>query len=73
MDILEVQKLSAGSEPEHNPIRRFLRNKTRKTAIGAFCAQCMGCTKDSLEVGYKADIRGCTAPECPLYGYRPYK
>jgi hypothetical protein len=32
------------------------------TAIRAFCVSCMG--------GYVQEIKGCSAPKCPLYPFR---
>ncbi len=58
----------------HNPVSRFLSSKpSRKRAIEAMCAHCMGCTQDHFEPTTKADIRNCSAPHCPLYFYRPYQ
>ena len=68
-------------KPEMNPIKKFYAKPTRKTAINAFCSYCMGCTaveqnngqKDHLEVGFRSEIRNCTAPACPLFSFRPYQ
>jgi len=46
---------------------------SRSLAIHAFCTGCVGCTADNNESGYQEYIRGCTAPDCPLYNFRPYK
>jgi len=46
---------------------------SRKLAIDAFCTGCMGCTPTSNDPGYQEQIRNCTAPDCPLYNFRPYK
>jgi len=52
----------------HNPVARFYTlAPTRTRAIEAKCAECMGCTKDHLEEGFKNEIRFCTAPHCPLH------
>jgi len=58
---------------ETNPIARFRANPTRKSAIHAMCAHCMGCTVDSLEAGFRADIRDCASKDCPLYDFRPFQ
>lgn len=66
---------------EMNPITRFIENPTRKGAIHAKCAECMGCSsslqgkgfKDHLEPGFRALIRDCTSPACPIFQYRPFK
>ena len=53
---------------QHNPVARFYTlAPTRTRAIEAKCAECMGCTKDHLEEGFKNEIRFCTAPHCPLH------
>lgn len=44
-----------------------MQGKSRKTAVKAFCQECMGWES------YQIEIRGCTAQACPLYEYRPYK
>lgn len=59
--------------PEHNPLLRFDANKTRKTAIAAKCAECMGCTREAIERGFKREIRYCTSRDCPLWEFRPYR
>lgn len=38
---------------------------TPKRAIKHFCYECMGFQK--------AEVRNCTAPNCPLYIFRPLK
>jgi len=60
-----------------NPAQRYEDNNTRKTAIDAFCWQCMGGTLDAAD-GAMAAIRACpSGPEsvnpCPLHEWRPYK
>jgi len=58
----------------HNPVDRFFTlTPTRKRAIEAMCASCMGCTKNHLEDGFKSEIRNCSAPHCPLHVHRPYQ
>jgi len=58
----------------HNPVKRFFAlPPSRKRAIEAKCAECMGCTEDHLEEEFKREIRNCTAPHCPLYPLRPYQ
>lgn len=56
-----------------NPILRQQANDTRKTAIEAMCAHCVGCTADSVEEGFRASIRDCRNFVCPLHGWRPYQ
>lgn len=50
---------------------KWEENKTSlRCSVSAMCYDCMGGGKaDSLT----ADIRGCTAHNCPLYLVRPYK
>ena len=57
---------------EFNPILRAQNKPTRKNAINAMCAHCVGCTETRLERGFKQQISGCTSTGCPLYVYRPY-
>ena len=67
--ILEVAPIR-----NHNPVERFFAlAPSRKRAIEAMCASCMGCTKDHLEEGFKKEIRDCTSPQCPLHRLRPYQ
>ena len=42
--------------------RKAMEGRSRKAAIRAFCVMCMGYQPHH--------VRGCTAPECPLYPYR---
>ena len=57
-----------------NPILRY-HNKpdSRACAIDAKCAECMGCTLDHLEKGFKESISSCSSYSCPLHGLRPYQ
>ncbi len=57
----------------YNPLLQYEKKRTRQRAIKAMCAHCMGCTKDHIEPGFRECIRNCTAPNCPLYFYRPYQ
>ena len=58
----------------HNPVERFFAlAPSRKRAIEAMCASCMGCTHDYLEDGFKKEIRNCSSQSCPLYLFRPYQ
>lgn len=63
----------ARSTPLNNPIARFRKNPTRPNAIKAMCANCMGCTDEEINPGFRSLIRDCTSPKCPLYAFRPYK
>ena len=57
-----------------NPILRY-HNKpdSRACAIDAKCAECMGCTLDHLEKGFKESISSCSSKTCPLHRFRPYQ
>lgn len=57
---------------EFNPIARAQNKPTRKNAINAMCAHCMGCTETHLERGFKQLIGECGSHNCPLHPYRPY-
>lgn len=57
-----------------NPIEKFIvKNGSRTAAINAMCAQCVGCTENHLEPGFRTTIKECTSPKCALYKFRPYK
>ena len=60
---------------EFNPVLRYeqSKNKTRKAAINAMCAHCMGCTSKSIERGFASNIKHCSVQNCPLYVFRPYQ
>jgi hypothetical protein len=57
-----------------NPITRHLAKPlSRKAAIDAMCASCLGCSISHMEPGFRHDIRNCTATSCPLWLSRPYQ
>ena len=59
---------------ENNPIRQFVTNpNSRVAAIKAKCAECMGCTPDHMERGFRASISSCSSYSCPLHRFRPYQ
>jgi hypothetical protein len=59
---------------EHNPIIRARSKPTSmRAAIDAMCAQCMGCSEQMIEPGFRNEIRDCSAPHCPLWLHRPYQ
>ena len=59
---------------ENNPIRQFVANpNSRVAAIKAKCAECMGCTPDQMERGFRASISSCSSYSCPLHRFRPYQ
>ena len=59
---------------EMNPLIQSDNNpQSRKLAIKAMCAHCMGCTREELEPGFRQAITACTACKCPLYKFRPFQ
>lgn len=60
---------------ESNPVLRYKNavKKTRKEAIHAKCASCMGCTENSIEKGFRSEIAKCSCHDCPLYEFRPFR
>ena len=57
-----------------NPIARYQKNLNSRTlAINAKCAECVGCTPNHLEKGFRESISNCTSPSCHLYRFRPYQ
>jgi len=57
-----------------NPISRLETNPTSKAyAIRAKCAECVGCTPNHLEKGFKESISSCSSDSCPLHRFRPYQ
>lgn len=63
----------AAGPGETNPILRFRRAKTLRTAIDAKCAECMGCTAEAISSGFRQDISQCSSYGCPLWDFRPYQ
>jgi len=59
---------------DFNPILQFQsRPSSRAYAVKAKCAECVGCTPDHLEKGFKESISSCSSYSCPLHGFRPYQ
>ena len=57
-----------------NPIGQFRANpSSRAYAVKAKCAECVGCTPDHLEKGFKGSISSCSSYSCPLHRFRPYQ
>ena len=57
-----------------NPIKQFYRNPmSRAYAVKAKCAECVGCTQNHLERGFKESISSCSTYSCPLHRFRPYQ
>lgn len=58
----------------NNPIPRLREDPSSKArAIKAMCAQCMGCTDDYTEPGFRQQVRTCTSKDCALWAVRPYQ
>jgi hypothetical protein len=65
---------SHSTTPEHNPIiRAQSKPNSKRAAIDAMCAACMGCSEQMIEPGFRNEIRDCSAPDCPLWAHRPYQ
>lgn len=60
---------------ENNLLKKSAADpSSRAKAMKAMCFQCMGGTIDSLpDSGWKKMIGTCTAKDCALYQWRPYK
>jgi hypothetical protein len=59
---------------QSNPIVKFHSvPHSRKAAINAMCAMCMGCTATSLEAGFRNMVKNCASTSCPLHAFRPYQ
>jgi len=59
---------------ENNPIRQLRAKPSSKTAaIKAKCAECMGCTPDHMERGFRASISECSSYSCSLHSFRPFQ
>ena len=59
---------------ENNPIRQFAANpNSRAAAMKAKCAECIGCTPDHMERGFRASISECSSYSCPLHSLRPFQ
>jgi len=57
-----------------NPVQQFTNNPaSRAYAVKAKCAECVGCTPDHLEKGFKESISSCSSESCPLHRFRPYQ
>ncbi len=59
---------------EVNPIRQFHDNPTsRAAAIKAKCAECVGCSLNHIEKGFRASISECSSYSCQLHSLRPFQ
>jgi hypothetical protein len=57
-----------------NPIKQYHNNQnSRNYAIKAKCAECVGCTSNHIEKGFRESISSCSSYSCPLYKFRPYQ
>lgn len=56
-----------------NPFKALkAKPNSRKLAIHAMCASCMGCTEEMPEPGWRGGVRECSSMGCPLYNFRPF-
>ena len=57
-----------------NPIIASENNPaSRKLAIKAMCAHCVGVTREYEPLNWRKDVKGCTAlGSCPLWQFRPF-
>jgi len=61
-----AENRSRGIKPL-NPIEKAKQNpKSMRLAINAQCYDCMG-----RESGWRNEVKNCTSPNCPLFGFRP--
>jgi hypothetical protein len=60
-----VERLETAPSSWRGILRRSWTTNTRKTAIKAFCGECMGFDRDG--------IANCAAWACPLRQYRPFQ
>lgn len=60
-------------KPVTNPIQKFMQSPSRSKAIKAKCAECVGCTAEKTEPGFRSVIRECASKTCPLWQFRPYQ
>jgi hypothetical protein len=57
-----------------NPIEQFKELPfSRAYAIKAKCAECVGCTSNHIEKGFRESISSCSSYSCSLYRFRPYQ
>ena len=58
----------------NNPLQQFhINSSSRAYAVKAKCAECVGCTPNHLERGFKESISSCSSYSCPLHRFRPYQ
>lgn len=77
-EMLERQRILRESPdyvppPKSTPLSRFQAKSTPRRAITLFCCHCMGYELDGTGKVPVQDVRDCTATNCPLYHYRPYR
>ena len=57
-----------------NPLKQLETHpNSRVLAINAKCAECVGCTVNHLEMGFRHSISSCTSLSCPLHRLRPFQ
>lgn len=69
-----MEETKKESNIEMNPVVKAIGNTTsRRLAVNAMCASCMGCNEEHREANFTQMIRECSSPKCPLFNFRPYK
>ncbi len=63
-----AENVRLGIKPLNPTEKAKQKPQSRVLAIAAFCFECMGFAKS-----WRNDVRDCTAKNCPLYRFRPYK
>jgi len=74
--IAAMQAARQGAErgpKQTNPILKYRAKPGLRAAVTAMCAHCMGCTDESIEAGFRKDVRECSRTVCPLWAHRPYQ
>jgi hypothetical protein len=59
-----VKRLAEMPKSARGTYLRAVGGRSPKAAIKAFCSECCG--------WQRVEVARCTAPACPLYGYRPF-
>lgn len=72
--IAQQRMREEGITPITNPILKHKEKpNSRSLAIAAKCFECMGCTEEHTESGWRNMIRDCTSVACPPHSHRPFK
>ena len=63
------KKEKALLEKKTNKPAPMMNPKTRRLAIHSFCHECI--YDPGVSGGWRRQVEECTAPKCPLFGFRP--